>query len=382
MNTTNSRPTSEPRFFGDRLRIARNFRGLTLADVGKLVGLSHAAIHHFETGLRTPDELTRAALGEALGFSSAYFERPVSDEFREEECHFRSGRMTASLRARILSHGTLFGQLVALLGSHVKLPKVNLPETLSSGTEVVEKNAESVRRRFGLGLDRPITSMMRLLENHGVVVTRFEASTPFSDAMSVDAFSRSAGTRPIVVLNTDKGSASRTRWDLAHEFGHLVMHGGLPPGDSGRESEADGFAAALLLPKVGFMREFLVAGNLDWALVFEMKKRWKVSAAAVLRRGFDVGRLSALEYRRAMKHYMYKGWHRGEPEEPVDEPPELVGIATSVCQQSRGIAPADLARTLGWRPSTFETVAGIAATEIENGRQGKDARIFHIGSRR
>jgi Zn-dependent peptidase ImmA (M78 family) len=170
----------------------------------------------------------------------------------------------------------------------------------------------------------------------------------------------------VVVLNTDKGSRSRTRYDMAHELGHLVMHGGLPAGVPEHEDDANSFASSFLLPRIGFLREFPQQSRLDWEAVFRLKVRWKASAAAIVRRAFDLGRINALDYRRAWKHYMYKHWHQGEPkeEEIPEEPPELVLNALKVLERSRKMTPADVTVVLGWSADTFEQVVGVEAAPL------------------
>lgn len=356
-------PTAEPTFLGANLRVARNFNGMTLTELAALASVSHATIHHLEAGARKPGAGLDAALAEALGFEAGFFYRPLPDEFREEECQFRGRAMPASLRTRVLAHGTLFGAFVADLDRRVKLPPVAVPEMRVTDKESIERAAEELRRRLGIGLDTPATNMCRVLEGWGVVVTRFEGSTEKSDAMRVDAFSRH-GKRPVVVLNTDKGSSSRARWDEGHELGHLVMHPGLEAGNPEQEAQADQFASAFLLPRVGFLREFPAQQRLSWEMVWGLKRRWKTSAAAIIRRAYDFGRIDALEYRRAWKHYMYRGWHRGELFEPAEELPEIVPQALEFLEKKKGVSTLDLAQSLGWRAHTFERVVGVAARSL------------------
>ncbi|MFL5348518.1 MAG: ImmA/IrrE family metallo-endopeptidase [Hyalangium sp.] len=354
--------TDEPTFVGNKLRLARNFNDLTQVDLAQRASVTHSTIHHLEAEIRQPSKELVAALSHILGFAPSFFFKPVKEEFREDECQFRGKGMSATLKTRVLAYGTLFGMFVRFADRWARLPRIYLPDMADKpqqGREGIERAAEDLRRSRGLGLDRPITSMCRVLENMGAVVTRFAASTESSSAMTVDAFSR-VGSRPVVVLNTDKDSTSRTRWDMAHELGHLLLHRGLRPDNPTLEEEADFFASSLLLPRVGFLREFPQQARLSWDTVFAMKRRWKASAASIVRRAFELGRIDAAEYRRAWKHYSYRGWRLGEPDEPADEPPEIVPLALDVIEQSTGATPLDVARALGWSAETFERVLGVS----------------------
>jgi Zn-dependent peptidase ImmA (M78 family)/transcriptional regulator with XRE-family HTH domain len=340
-------------FVGQKLRLARIFQGFTQQQLAATVSVSNVLVHHLETGERRPSDTVLQALSEALGFTPAFFAQPVADEFRDDDCHFRKRKTTSvALKSRVLAHGTLFSTLVSYIDSTVALPERNIPHATATSSEDVERAAEKCRMSWGLGLDTPITNMARALENAGVVVTRFEGHTD-----KVDAFSR-AGVRFVVVLNAEKNSASRTRWDMAHELGHLVLHFGAAAGDPAQEDEAHRYAGAFLLPRTGFLREFPVSKRLSWDAVWALKRRWKVSGAAIVRRAFDLGRIDAIEYRKAYKHIQYKGWAKCEPFEPEMEEPELVRNALTFMQDEEGITAARLASHLGFTLPVLSRVAG------------------------
>jgi Zn-dependent peptidase ImmA (M78 family)/transcriptional regulator with XRE-family HTH domain len=365
-------------FHAGKLRLARTFQGLTQQELGDRVSVSHVLIHHLETGERRPTETVLPALCEALGFEPAFFEQPIGDEFRDEDCHFRKRKTTpVSVKTRVLAHGTLFNSLVQYIDGAVSLPDRDIPHVKDATTaEDIERAAEKCRMAWGLGLDAPITHMARVLENAGVVVTRFEG-----DTQKVDAFSR-AGARCVVVLNADKGSASRTRWDMAHELGHLVLHLGVPAGDSRQEDEAHRFAGAFLLPRAGFLREFKPMVRLSWDVVWAIKRRWKVSGAAIVRRAYDLGRINAITYRSAYKHIQYRGWAKNEPFEPDMEDPELVRNALTFLQNEEGVTPDQLAAALGWRLDTLQRVAGPVLPPPPPPRADRGGKVVDISARR
>lgn len=52
---------------GDNIRLRRMAKGLTQAELGRLSGLTHAAICHYERGKRKPCMAALLALAKALG---------------------------------------------------------------------------------------------------------------------------------------------------------------------------------------------------------------------------------------------------------------------------------------------------------------------------
>jgi len=343
------------RFTGARLRLARQRCGRSQVDLGALVNVSHAFIGYLEAGHKSPSGLLLEALGQALEVEKGFFALPVPEEFRDEECHFRRRQSTpVGVRTQVLAHATLFGEFVECLENFLVLPPQQVPTIRASTVEQIERAADHCRHQYGLGDDLPVTNMARVLERAGVPITRFEG---LSD--KVDAFSR-FGQRSLVVLN-DK-TASRSRWDMAHELGHLVMHAGIVGDAPDPEQQAHRFAAAFLLPRSAFVQEFQVSRYWSWEPLFRLKNRWHVSVGAILRRAFDLGLIDALRYRQAYKGLSAKGWLRNEPGEFPSDEPELVRVALAALPPL-GVEVRDVIRELGWQPSLFAAVTGQALPE-------------------
>ncbi len=352
-------------FAGSRLRLARAFSGMTQAELGDRVGVTHQYIGYLESGHKLPTDLTIEAIAHVTGVAPSFlFGQPV-DEFRDEECHFRRRATTpVSVRSRVLAHGTFFAMLVAYLDAALSLPVDDVPSHRVRSRDDIERAAEDCRNRWGLGKDTPIKNLTRAVERAGVVVTRFDGASA-----KVDAFSRS-GPRRIVVLNTEKDSPSRSRFDLAHETGHLVMHVGSITGDADSEAQADQFGSALLMPRAGFVREFPRSVRLDWPALFRLKKRWGASVAAIVRRAYDLRLIDAAMYQRGYKYMAAKGWLKGEPEEFAEELPEIVPLALRQLEEHVGATPLDVCKALRWKAETFRSVTGVVVPDYEPPRDG------------
>jgi Zn-dependent peptidase ImmA (M78 family) len=183
--------------------------------------------------------------------------------------------------------------------------------------EEAERLAAHVREAWRLGMG-PISDVIGLLELHGVIPVEVRGHSH-----RLDAFSVWAEGRPMVFLSTDKGIATRRRFDAAHELLHLIAHRDHEVGDPALESVADRFASAFLLPEAPFRAE--CPARLSWPVLREMKRRWGVSLLALVRRAFDLGIYSEATYRRASVQWAQHGWREmGEPDEPTMERPTLV----------------------------------------------------------
>jgi len=142
----------------------------------------------------------------------------------------------------------------------------------------------------------------------------------------VDAFSLPFADHPVVVLSADKNDRARSRFDAAHELGHLVMHGDQVWGLREVETQAHWFAAAFLMPAPDIHDE--LPTKVDWPRLFELKKRWQVSLAALLLRAKSLGRINDAQYVTAVKTASARGWRRVEPV-PLGAPeqPKLLSCA-------------------------------------------------------
>jgi len=360
---------SQQGIVGERLRLARAFRGLTQTELARLIAWNPARISLAEKGKITPKPILVEAIAEVTGFDYSFFGMALSEWLTEEECSFRRRRSVGKKEINsVLARGTLVVQLIRYLRGRLDLPEYSIPDFPASGPEAAEKAAEKCRRFWNLDPAAPISRIGRVLENAGVPWVTVDARTK-----AIDAFTY-LGDVSLVFANAAKRSASRTVFDLAHELGHLVMHSGGSTLDPDRDREADRFAAAFLLPREGFFREFPATDKIDWDRVHLMKRRWRTSIAAIIRRAFDLGLIGAATYRRAFKYIYFQGWHRGELWEPESEKPETLELALSAADAELGESPAGIAASLGMQLETLEEVVGLDLGASTSGPRTLDIR--------
>ena len=73
-----------------------------------------------------------------------------------------------------------------------------------------------------------------------------------------------------MVLAADKNDRARSRFDGAHELGHLAMHGEHVWGLKQVESQAHAFAAAFFMPDRDIREE--LPSYADWPTVFDLRR--------------------------------------------------------------------------------------------------------------
>ena len=308
----------------------------------------------------------RAALAQALAVDFYFFSSPLSNPVRIEQTHFRKLRSTTvQVTQEVLSYGTMFEALVSLLDTVLELPVVNFPEFPVSSEIDIEIAAEKCRVHWGLGVSGPISNMTRVVENAGAIVAIFDGVSEKVDALS---FGRA---RPIIMRSTIKESLFRQRFDIAHECGHRVMHQGIITGDRLTENQAHRFAGAFLLPRIQFLREFPSRHRLDWQKILELKRRWKVSAAAIFRRAYDLGAINAAQYRKANIHLANTGQKKREEldSEFKLEKPELLFQCVDVLLSHGGETISSISAKLGVRP-------GVINRLIAHAYDGSQSDVF------
>lgn len=363
----------EAAFRGERLELARHLRKLSLTELGKAIGYSPQYISNIEKGRREPRLELVEAFGAVLGFEPTFFLQDLVDPFKAQQCSFRKKSSTPQYEAdHVLAWGTLLAELYTHLRAEVELPEVDVPSYSVESEDDAERAAEKARMYWGLGLHGPIGQVGRVIERSGVPL--FFIDTPDEQ---IDAFAR-WGPTPSVLANRAKGSSSRLRFDLAHEAGHLIMHRQEMTPNTERERQANRFASAFLMPRTGFTQHFRTVGGKSWAHLLELKKQWKVSLGAIVRRAKDLRLIDDAEYVRRNQYIRAKGWHKGEPAEPEEEKPELLSLALGTLQRNLGRPFSDIAEELGWTPETFAAITGHVTPGTADFGDSVDADVIQI----
>jgi Zn-dependent peptidase ImmA (M78 family)/transcriptional regulator with XRE-family HTH domain len=309
-----------PAFQRARLRLARELMGWSQAQLATKLKVTPAALSQFESGSTRPSTDTVARLSTILRVPVDFFSEPLTET---HEGFFRSLRRTSVTDRRkaraigyvahdLASHARSAGQFTTLSIPHLPAPG------LDAAPNDVEDLAAILRASWQLP-PGPVPDVVELLESHGIAVIRLPLGS-----IDVDAFSLPFPDHPVVVLGTDKNDRARSRFDAAHELGHLAMHRDQIWGLPEIEKQAHVFAAAFLMP-AGDIRQAL-PDTVDWPKLFDLKRRWQVSLAALLMRAKTLGRMNEATYLAAVKAASARGWRKVEPVPlgPPEQPRQLL----------------------------------------------------------
>jgi Zn-dependent peptidase ImmA (M78 family) len=252
-----------------------------------LMGVTPHTVTRWDLGSTVPSDDNIREFSRILSFPVEFFfgtDMAVPDS---ELVSFRSQKaMTAAERDAALAAGSIGFLISDWVEQRFNLPEIQVPDLNLLDPE---NAAVTLRQIWGLG-EIPISNMIQLLESKGVRVFALA-----ENSKRVNAFSLWRNEKPYVFLNTMK-TAESSRFDAAHELGHLVLHQDGSTTGRRAEDEANLFASAFLLPRADLLANNLRNVNSINQLI-QAKKRWKVSVAALNYRIHKLGFTSDWKYR-------------------------------------------------------------------------------------
>ncbi|WP_199154546.1 ImmA/IrrE family metallo-endopeptidase [Chromobacterium sp. ASV23] len=341
-------------FNPSRLTVARQRRGLTKRQLASLIGSAEKTVQYYENGEMNPSEESLTKLSSVLNFPPSFFFGDDLEILSPDIASFRSlKKMKAAQRDMALSAGSIALLFSKWMEDRFELPKPSLPY-FEPGIDP-ESAAMALRNEWSLG-ERGIKSMVHLLEMKGIRVFSLDIN-----AVEVDAFSMWSGEQPFVFLNTQK-TAEHSRFDAAHELGHLILHRHGNNQSVDAEKEANDFAAAFLMPRASILAsapQFITVPSL-----VKLKKLWGVSVAALNYRLHKIGLTSEWVNRSICIDISKLGYRTSEPDPMPFESSQLLKKVFSNLR-SEGIGRAEIAKQMDMHVIELDKLTfGLSLTEI------------------
>lgn len=312
-------------FNGAKLKEAREARGITMTGLSDLLGISRQSVSQYEKGEQSPKMEVLEKISTALNLPKHFFLAP-SDEEDTGVIFYRSLSKTIQIERRSTEQKLKwFREVIYYLQNFFEFLYVNLPspdiekDVKNITNEEIERIAQETRKHLNIG-NGAISNLSTLVENNGIILNRGKFNSNTIDAFSVWG----KNTVPIIVENSEKDCAVRSRFDIAHELGHLILHNKLNEKEFINnlkliEKQADYFAGAFMLPANSFTKDFYYP-SLD--VFASLKEKWKMSIASMIVRSTDLNILNETQTQRMWINYSRKGWRGKEPLDDIIEPEE------------------------------------------------------------
>lgn len=305
-------------FNGERLKKARTYRGMTVAELSEKINCQRQTVSMYENNKSKPiDQSVIKRISNALNFPVKFFMEKNSN-VSTGSTYFRALLTTnKKYRAEQIEKMELVAEIYSFLSEYIDFLPLELPDF--SGCKP-EEAAMLLRHKWDLGV-RPIENMIHIVEQQGILVTSFSTSTNDIDAFSqmVDV---NGETIYLIGYSNNKTSASRIHFDIAHELGHICLHEWSQDIEAleraefkEREAEANQFASAFLMPEESFKAD-IMDKQLRIPYYTELKRKWKVSIQAMNRRAFNLGIIEMEEYQLMIRTLQRRGLRK---EEPLDD---------------------------------------------------------------
>lgn len=356
-----------PRPIPERIKEAREARGLTSDAFAEKLDVTRQAVAQYETGQVSP---SNEVLGRIIALTAqppSFFVTPRARPGSIGVPFWRSlKRMEQQHRRRILRRLEWAHDITTFVEQFIDLPEVKLPsiefDDDQDDDERIEQAAEKLRDSWGLGRG-PIRNLASLMEANGIILVREAVQCPDMDAVSCWI-----GGRPFVLLSDEVTSAPRSSFNLAHELGHLLLHAGVEVSARNLdriERQANRFAGALLLPRESFSQEVLGTSISYFKL---LKGRWGVAIAAMVYRCKDLHLLNVHQHKYLMRQMNALGIRKVEPLDDAFtvERPSILAESVKMLVEHGVQARSQLEASLTLNLGDVESLCGVPAGYLDD----------------
>lgn len=304
----------ESSFNGTRLKAARQYNAMTIGDVAQALNVSNQSISQFENNKAEPKLENVFRLSNLLGFPREYFYELDDSNVTIGNTYFRSLASTSKKeRNAQVERVKLLSKIYEAIQNYISFPEFDLDMQCDKSPEEL---ADYVREKWKLG-DNPIYNLIDVMEKHGVIITN-----AFEDNKEIDAYSHveiiNHRIVPIVILGYET-NIFRQQFNAAHELGHILTDGQYELEELSKSEYRDmekfmnRFAGALLIPREMLLEDLKGGAKLDIRYYIELKKKYRVSAQALIVRANQIGVLTTNQYQYLMRQISQHGYRTNEP---------------------------------------------------------------------
>lgn len=233
---------------GNNIKRFRLLNNMSLADLGKAIGVTSMAIKKYEDGIVIPD--SKRLIEIANVFNINVYE--LIHVYKKPQISFSNFRKKSRLTGKKLE--VLKSTIEIEIAKYIEVLELANIKTRKLKKYTYNGNIEEIIEKFQkdncLNPSFPISNMTTLLENLGIYIIEIDNEQHIFD--DFDGLAESiAGYNFIIILKINDGA--RKRFTLAHELGHLILN---IAEEYNSDDICNSFAGALLLPKQAMIHCF------------------------------------------------------------------------------------------------------------------------------
>jgi Zn-dependent peptidase ImmA (M78 family)/transcriptional regulator with XRE-family HTH domain len=314
-------------FIGENIRQLRELFCLSRKELAAKVGITEQTIWQYENGKAVPNVAIFNQLTKLFKVNSQYFftENHVSQYITSaKHVAYRADDRDSRKKTKFeLQYLNFVDYYIDYFESFLKVPQSNFTKLQRQVEEIISRPIK--RQQMISAVAKTARSFLNIQDNRELMYDLERVGIYVLERKSlehsIDAYSTLADNkRPFIVLGTERKSAVRRTFDLAHELGHLLLHRNidmelLDKKDYQQiEREANDFAAQFLIPEKEFVTDFQAISRPSNPLSYlPLKEKYYVSITALELRAYHLGLLNYQQNRYFYARRSKLGYRLEEP---------------------------------------------------------------------
>lgn len=300
------------------LKLARESRGLSQNELCLILEVGQGTISKYENAISTPNAELLEKISKSLKYPDTFFCQ-TSPVYPANLVYYRKRLdISKDILLKAEARMNIARMTLEKMLESVDIPATDIPNWDIESNGSPEQAGQWLRSKWRVPKGK-ISSPIKLLENHGVIIIPFDFETLKISGLSMFT----TNNHPVIFVNRHMPS-DRQLLTVYHEFGHIIHHlRSKPSFDRDVEKEAFAFASEFLVPAEEFESSF---HHLDINTLSSLKLYWNLSMGALIMKASKCNRITANQEKYLWAQMSRLGYRLKEPSEldPIIEPPSLV----------------------------------------------------------
>lgn len=323
--------------------IAREARRKTQLRLSNELNIKQARLSKIEAGIAPLDDELLEEIAKNLEFPKSFFYEPYTPIDTEYKLHRKQCALKKDDLSYISANTNIIDMNISKMLNSIDI-ETNIPDKINLDFFDTPEQVAIALREF-LNLPKgPIYNLTNIIEDLGILIVNFDFPSVKFDGVSF--FNKKS--IPVMVINNNL-PPDRDRFTKAHELGHCIMHR-YPSANA--EDEANRFAAEFLMPQKDIINDLY---NLSFYSLPNLKRKWKVSMAALIYRAKELKTISESREKSLWAQMSRARYRKDEPDMGlIKEQNELFKGILDVYKKDLGYTYEELIQYCSINKSYFE----------------------------